>query len=55
MNPARSFGPALFAGSQAMSVYWLYVVGPFLGATLGALTFEAVRLDRESAQSAPQI
>src|SRR5579871_3362956 len=32
MNPARSFGPALFSGGAALSSYWIYVVGPPLGA-----------------------
>lgn len=43
MNPARSLGPALFAGGAALSTLWLYFVGPFLGATLGALVYEQIR------------
>lgn len=42
MNPARSFGPALVAG--VWSYYWIYWIGPILGATLGALAFEMIRL-----------
>lgn len=53
MNPARSLGPALFAGGPALSNYWLYVVGPCIGAVLGALAFEAVRIDHEHAKGAP--
>jgi aquaporin NIP len=41
MNPARSFGPALAAGEW--SDLWLYVVGPAVGAALGALAYQAVR------------
>jgi aquaporin NIP len=41
MNPARSFGPALAAGEW--KDLWLYVVGPVLGAALGALAYQAVR------------
>jgi MIP family channel proteins len=41
MNPARSFGPALAAGEW--SHFWLYVVGPVVGAALGALAYELVR------------
>lgn len=38
VNPARSFGPALFAGGQAMGQLWLFIVAPMLGAALaGAL------------------
>ena len=53
MNPARSLGPALFAGGAALGQGWLYVVGPCVGAVAGALAFEAVRLGREHAQGAP--
>ena len=55
MNPARSLGPALFAGDAARSSYWVYVVGPIAGAALGALAFEAVRLEPEHAQGAPDV
>lgn len=43
MNPARSFGPALFAGGAALSNWWVYVVGPLLGAALAARLYEALR------------
>ncbi len=42
MNPARSFGPALVAG--VWSYQWVYWLGPLLGAGLGALVYEALRL-----------
>ena len=42
MNPARSLGPALVAG--VWSYYWIYWIGPILGATLGALAYEMIRL-----------
>jgi aquaporin Z len=38
VNSARSLGPALFAGLQALSQVWLYFVAPCLGA---ALVFKA--------------
>ncbi len=53
MNPARSLGPALFAGSSALSAYWLYVVGPGLGAVAAAWLYEAIRGGEQHAQGAP--
>jgi aquaporin Z len=32
VNPARSFGPALFVGGQALSQLWLFFVAPLIGA-----------------------
>jgi MIP family channel proteins len=43
MNPARSFGPALVSGTW--TDFWVYVVGPLLGATLGAFAYQVVRGD----------
>ena len=38
VNPARSFGPALFAGAHAMGQLWLFILAPMLGAAIaGAL------------------
>lgn len=37
VNPARSFGPALFAGGGALSQLWLFIVAPLAGAILAAL------------------
>jgi aquaporin NIP len=43
MNPARSFGPALADGEW--HAFWVYVVGPLVGASIGALAYQAVRGD----------
>ena len=40
VNPARSFGPALILGGQALSQLWVFVVGPFIGAALAALIWK---------------
>lgn len=38
VNPARSIGPALFVGGQALSQLWLFIVAPLAGGALaGAL------------------
>ncbi len=36
VNPARSFGPALFAGSHAMSHVWLFILAPLIGGAIAA-------------------
>ncbi|WP_461226041.1 MIP/aquaporin family protein [Lacticaseibacillus suihuaensis] len=36
LNPARSIGPALFAGGSALSHLWLYIVAPEVGAVVAA-------------------
>jgi aquaporin NIP len=46
MNPARSFGPALVAGEWQQ--FWIYVVGPLLGALAAAGAYEVVRGPRAS-------
>jgi aquaporin Z len=37
VNPARSLGPAIFAGSHAMSHVWLFIVAPLIGGAIAAL------------------
>ena len=39
VNPARSLGPALFAGSTALTDVWVFIVGPFIGAILATLVY----------------
>lgn len=53
MNPARSLGPALFAGGAAIANYWIYVIGPILGAVVAARFYEAIRGSEKHAQGAP--
>lgn len=45
VNPARSVGPALFAGSTAISQLWLFVVAPIIGAVAAGLLFKTGKLD----------
>ncbi len=41
VNPARSFGPALLAGGEALANLWVFIVAPLVGATLAAFTWRA--------------
>jgi aquaporin Z len=36
VNPARSFGPALFQGGEALTNLWIFIVGPFIGGACAA-------------------
>lgn len=47
VNPARSFGPALFAGGHALSQLWLFILAPVLGAVAAGLLFKTGLLDAE--------
>ncbi|MFD6419489.1 MIP family channel protein [Streptomyces sp. NPDC060194] len=40
VNPARSIGPALFAGGAALSQLWLFIVAPLVGGVLAALAIQ---------------
>lgn len=48
-NPARTLGPyvtdTLFGGPNLWGYAWIYVVGPIVGAVLGAYTYEYVALE----------
>ncbi|MDN5757442.1 MAG: aquaporin [Tomitella sp.] len=37
VNPARSIGPAIFAGGDSLNQLWLFVVAPLVGAALAAV------------------
>lgn len=42
VNPARSIGPAIFAGGDALASLWVFIVGPFVGAALAALIYKLI-------------
>ena len=44
VNPARSFGVAVFAGSDALEQLWLFIVAPIIGAVIGAFIYARVLL-----------
>ncbi|MBR4655822.1 MAG: aquaporin [Oscillospiraceae bacterium] len=37
VNPARSLGPAIFAGGQALEQIWIFILAPLVGGILAAL------------------
>ena len=41
VNPARSLGPALFVGGEALNQVWVFLLAPLVGATLAAITSRA--------------
>lgn len=45
VNPARSFGPALFAGSHALGQVWVFILAPLLGAVLAVVAWRATRTE----------
>jgi aquaporin Z len=40
VNPARSIGPALFAGAEAIGQLWLFIVAPIVGAAIAGVTYK---------------
>lgn len=49
VNPARSFGPAIFAGGEAFSQLWLFFAAPVLGAVIAAVVWLALDKKKEAA------
>ena len=39
VNPARSFGPAVLVGGQAIAQLWLFIVAPLVGALIGGALY----------------
>ena len=42
VNPARSFGPALFVGGDALANVWVFLLAPLVGGVLAALCWKAI-------------
>ncbi len=47
VNPARSFGPALFAGGDALTNVWVFLVAPLIGGALAAIAYKALASNKE--------
>ncbi len=42
VNPARSTGPALYAGGWAMGQLWLFWLAPLVGAAIAGVTYHSI-------------
>lgn len=47
VNPARSFGPALFEGGVAMQQVWLFILAPLVGALIAVVIWKLTRTTEE--------
>ena len=54
MNPARSLGPALLAGGRAWQTLPIYLIGPTIGAILGAFCYQLLRDGALNLHEAPE-
>lgn len=58
VNPARSLGPAIFAGGGALGQVWVFFVGPLVGGVVAALVsrvFYPAGEDDAAVEPAPQV
>ena len=55
VNPARSLGPALVAGGDALRQVWLFIVAPLLGGAVAALVARALIGGRRAAAAAGRV
>jgi aquaporin Z len=40
VNPARSFGPALFVGGESLTNVWVFLVAPLVGGVIAAVVYK---------------
>jgi len=45
LNPARSLGPAIFQGGEALSVLWIFIVSPLIGGGVGWILYKVLYAD----------
>ena len=48
VNPARSLGPAIFVGGEALSQLWLFLVAPVIGGIIAAIFWKIFFEPKES-------
>lgn len=47
VNPARSFGPAIFAGGTALSSLWVFIAAPLIGGAIAAVVWKAIQTEKQ--------
>ena len=52
VNPARSLGPALLQGGDALRQVWLFIVAPFVGSSIAALLYKVLNKVEEPKKAA---
>lgn len=50
VNPARSIGPAIFVGGNALGQLWLFIAAPILGGLAAGVVFKLGLLDPNEAE-----
>lgn len=48
VNPARSLAPAIFLGGTAIQQVWVFIVAPFIGSALAAVSFKFLNKEKAS-------
>lgn len=48
VNPARSFGPALFQGGQALAQVWVFIIAPAIGGALAGVFYKLVLKEKQN-------
>ncbi len=48
VNPARSFGPALLAGGEALKSVWVFILAPLVGAVVAVIIYKYLIEDRDT-------
>ncbi len=51
VNPARSFGPALFEGGTALANLWLFIVAPLVGAAIAAGIWKTITVENDKIEA----
>ncbi len=54
VNPARSLFPAIFAGGDALSQLWIFILAPLVGAAIAALLYIVLDNAKESKETDEQ-